>query len=392
MAARPLALGPVTYLEEAPSLLQVAALRRSPPPAAPPASRARLSPLPARLRVDFPRSRAPGASQSVQTTRRGSRAVPRATAAMDEAKELHRRLLKFTRGDATDEGEALDVLRALDRATVTVAILKETKMGHTVGKLRKHENAKVAALARTLVKAWKSTAMSPRAATAAPAERRASSSSNSSADDKIPKKADRPKPVQEQPKPKPVAVARVSLGPFIPAGLDKVRATVRTKLKETLRASEGGNPEDVAVAVEIAMARMFGMGMPKENKKDYTAKFRQLSFNLKKNAALREDLLNEVVTADQLINMSADELATEEKRNEIQKLRDDAFQRARLDWADANAEKINQQCGIVDAKGLFTCGRCKSSKTSNTQKQTRSADEPMTVFVQCHNCGNRWKC
>jgi transcription elongation factor S-II len=24
--------------------------------------------------------------------------------------------------------------------------------------------------------------------------------------------------------------------------------------------------------------------------------------------------------------------------------------------------------------------------------QTRSADEPMTVFVSCHNCSASWKC
>lgn len=42
--------------------------------------------------------------------------------------------------------------------------------------------------------------------------------------------------------------------------------------------------------------------------------------------------------------------------------------------------------------GLFTCGRCKSQNTTYTQAQTRSSDEPMTVFVLCENCGNRWKC
>lgn len=312
---------------------------------------------------------------------------------MDEAKALHRRLLKFARGDGGDAPEAVDVLRALEAADVTVAILKETKLGHTVGKLRKHEDAKVAALARSLVKSWKSTALSPRPVQ--PEPKATTSSPGSSGSDKPARNGSKPSP-KASPKPvsKPVSKpVRASVGPFIPPGLDKVRATVRTKLKETLAASEGGNPEDVAVAIEIAMARSFHMGMPAENKKEYTAKFRQLSFNLKKNGALREDLLQDAVTGDQLIAMSAEELATEEKRNEIQKLRDDAFQRARLDWADANAEKINKQCGIAEnAKGLFTCGRCKSSKTSNTQKQTRSADEPMTVFVQCHNCGNRWKC
>lgn len=30
-------------------------------------------------------------------------------------------------------------------------------------------------------------------------------------------------------------------------------------------------------------------------------------------------------------------------------------------------------------------------KTTYYQMQTRSADEPMTTFVTCVNCGNRWK-
>ena len=40
----------------------------------------------------------------------------------------------------------------------------------------------------------------------------------------------------------------------------------------------------------------------------------------------------------------------------------------------------------------FVCRRCKSNKCSYYQLQTRSADEPMTTFVTCINCGNRWKC
>ena len=40
----------------------------------------------------------------------------------------------------------------------------------------------------------------------------------------------------------------------------------------------------------------------------------------------------------------------------------------------------------------FTCYKCKSKKCSYYQLQTRSADEPMTTFVTCLDCGNRWKC
>jgi transcription elongation factor S-II len=45
-----------------------------------------------------------------------------------------------------------------------------------------------------------------------------------------------------------------------------------------------------------------------------------------------------------------------------------------------------------DFSGIFKCGKCRSSKTTYYQMQTRSADEPMTTFVTCHNCQKRWKC
>ena len=40
----------------------------------------------------------------------------------------------------------------------------------------------------------------------------------------------------------------------------------------------------------------------------------------------------------------------------------------------------------------FTCRKCHSKKCTYYQMQTRSADEPMTTFVTCLNCDNRWKC
>jgi len=40
----------------------------------------------------------------------------------------------------------------------------------------------------------------------------------------------------------------------------------------------------------------------------------------------------------------------------------------------------------------FKCRKCHSNKCSYYQMQTRSADEPMTTFVTCIECANRWKC
>ncbi len=39
----------------------------------------------------------------------------------------------------------------------------------------------------------------------------------------------------------------------------------------------------------------------------------------------------------------------------------------------------------------FTCYKCHKNKCTYYQLQTRSADEPMTTFVSCLNCGARWK-
>lgn len=36
------------------------------------------------------------------------------------------------------------------------------------------------------------------------------------------------------------------------------------------------------------------------------------------------------------------------------------------------------------------CYKCKSDKCSYYQLQTRSADEAMTTYVSCMNCGNHW--
>ena len=39
----------------------------------------------------------------------------------------------------------------------------------------------------------------------------------------------------------------------------------------------------------------------------------------------------------------------------------------------------------------YKCRKCGSRKCSYYELQTRSADEPMTQFINCLNCNNRWK-
>lgn len=39
----------------------------------------------------------------------------------------------------------------------------------------------------------------------------------------------------------------------------------------------------------------------------------------------------------------------------------------------------------------YKCSRCKKKECSYYELQTRSADEPMSIFITCLNCGHRWK-
>lgn len=41
-------------------------------------------------------------------------------------------------------------------------------------------------------------------------------------------------------------------------------------------------------------------------------------------------------------------------------------------------------------ESILTCGACHQRKVDYYQKQTRGADEPMTCFCNCLNCGKRW--
>lgn len=54
---------------------------------------------------------------------------------------------------------------------------------------------------------------------------------------------------------------------------------------------------------------------------------------------------------------------------------------------DANKFTTNIQAST----DMFTCKKCKSKRCTYYELQTRSADEPATIFVTCLDCGKNWK-
>ena len=51
--------------------------------------------------------------------------------------------------------------------------------------------------------------------------------------------------------------------------------------------------------------------------------------------------------------------------------------------------KMNQR--VEASTDMFTCKKCRSKRCTYYELQTRSADEPATIFVTCLDCGKNWK-
>lgn len=114
----------------------------------------------------------------------------------------------------------------------------------------------------------------------------------------------------------------------------------------------------------------------------YKHKFLQLQYNLRQSPELKTKIVKKLLKTKDVINMNPDELWYDgpyAKRIE---------EKIHLDMRKQYLAKEAKDSLV----GFFTCGRCKSKKTTYYQLQTRSADEPMTTFVSCLNCEKNWKC
>lgn len=64
-------------------------------------------------------------------------------------------------------------------------------------------------------------------------------------------------------------------------------------------------------------------------------------------------------------------------------------------WSQPNMQVGHRTVIIVQEKiegqSLIQCHSCKQFKVTYYELQTRSADEPMTCFCTCQNCGKKWK-
>jgi transcription elongation factor S-II len=108
----------------------------------------------------------------------------------------------------------------------------------------------------------------------------------------------------------------------------------------------------------------------------YLDRLRTIYFNLKKPELL-EQIKNGEITPQTLAFMTHQEMDPSHWKELIE----------RKTKRDASKFTTNLQAST----DMFTCKKCRSKKCTFYELQTRSADEPATIFVTCLDCGKHWK-
>jgi DNA-directed RNA polymerase subunit M/transcription elongation factor TFIIS len=114
----------------------------------------------------------------------------------------------------------------------------------------------------------------------------------------------------------------------------------------------------------------------------YVSKIMSVYLNLNKNSYIHNEhflkkIKNKEIKPEDIGNLSVYDIYPE-------------------NWKDlmnlkSKRDKIRYELKPEAMTSLFKCRKCKSRETSYYEVQTRSADEPMTQFITCLSCSNRWR-
>ncbi|KAK4283781.1 hypothetical protein QN277_000699 [Acacia crassicarpa] len=168
---------------------------------------------------------------------------------------------------------------------------------------------------------------------------------------------------------------------------DRIRVTLQEALSSVSREADESimdqvkacDPIRISVAVESALFQKWGCFV--KVARSIKIKYRSLMFNLNdpKNPDFRRRVLLGEFKPDQIVNMRIEDMASDERKKEIENIRMKALFKS--EHGQKRKATTNQ----------FLCGKCGKRECTYYQMQTRSADEPMTTYVTCVSCNHHWK-
>jgi transcription elongation factor S-II len=114
----------------------------------------------------------------------------------------------------------------------------------------------------------------------------------------------------------------------------------------------------------------------------YLSKIRSIYSNIDENSYIKNKEFKNKILTNKIDPNNIGKLSVYDIYPEIWKeLFDNKIKRDKLKY-DIKPEAMTD---------VFKCRKCNSRSCSYYEVQTRSADEPMTQFINCLDCGNRWR-
>ncbi|CDK27707.1 unnamed protein product [Kuraishia capsulata CBS 1993] len=264
----------------------------------------------------------------------------------------------------------LEILTSLKRdVRPTEKLLRETKVGVAVNKLRSHADPEISNLVKKIIKSWKDEVSSEKKSKVVKKEEPTASSASSASPAIKGEKFQTSKARNPQ-----------NDGVSINIHENTTRNGSVGGLYTALAIDSDAFPKIILQTAKEIEQAAYELEYLTVND-NYRNKMRSLIMNLrnKQNPELRARVLSGNIFPAEFVRMKAEDLAPEALKKEIKRL---------------HQKNLHDARGAVEERATtdrFTCGKCKQKKVSYYQMQTRSADEPLTTFCTCENCGNRWK-
>ncbi|KAJ8105197.1 hypothetical protein ONZ43_g7522 [Nemania bipapillata] len=301
-----------------------------------------------------------------------------------QQRELESRIkaLHKAQGEKAPAATIISLLEGLRKdVRPTEEMLRTTKAGLVVGKLRGHTNKDIGKAANDVVSKWRKIVEEEKKAKGlqAPGGRIRDSASPAS---KAASPAPKPIPTNSS---KKAYEGNTETRKFSTDHVDVKRtdSQIRNNCIGVLYnglAYRSTESEDAvlikAMAVEAAAYKAY-----KGETQAYKEKVRSLFQNLKvkNNLDLGRNVMSGVISPDKFVVMTSKQLQSAEQRKVDALLEEENMKKAQVPMEEKS---------MSDS---LECSGCKKKMVSYSQAQTRSADEPMTTFCQCMNCGKRWK-
>lgn len=161
---------------------------------------------------------------------------------------------------------------------------------------------------------------------------------------------------------------------------DKVRKNIREAIVKELKKFDSKSTKLIdilSVKIEIGLIKAYST-IPK----DYSNKARSVLANLKRSDQFKRRIIEGDIKPEDIATMDAKDMQDSEIIKKLEEQEKSIIDSKRSDFMLAN---------MTVKEGMYTCKKCKGKKTTFYEQQTRSCDEPMTVFVQCIDCGHNMK-